>query len=98
MTTESDKPSVTRRDFLRATALVGGGMLLVSYAEPLEAFQRVGVTNGLPPIADPMLSAFVRITPDGIVTISDQGLLESMNPAAERIFGCRAALSIWWQS
>ena len=70
MTTPSDTPRVSRRDFLRATAIAGGGMLLVSYAEPLDALGRLGVQDGLPPLADPMLGAFVRITPDGIVTIT----------------------------
>ena len=69
MTTQTDKPGVNRRDFLRVTALAGGGILLASYAEPLQAIERLGIHNGLPPVADPMLSAFVRITPDGIVTI-----------------------------
>jgi len=59
--------AVNRRDFLRVTALVGGGMLLASYADPLEALERVG---GAPTLADPMLNAYVRITPDGIVTIT----------------------------
>ena len=70
MTTPSETPRVSRRDFLRATAIAGGGMLLVSYAEPLDALGRLGVQDGLPPLADPMLGAFVRITPDGIVTIT----------------------------
>ena len=70
MTTPSETLRVSRRDFLRATAIAGGGMLLVSYAEPLDALGRLGVQDGLPPLADPMLGAFVRITPDGIVTIT----------------------------
>ncbi len=59
--------AVNRRDFLRVTALVGGGVLLASYADPLEAIQRFGAT---PTLADPTLSAYIRITPDGIVTIT----------------------------
>lgn len=58
---------VNRRDFLRVTALAGGGLLLASYADPLEAVQRLGAA---PSLADPSLSAYVRITPDGIVTIT----------------------------
>lgn len=68
MTTNTDPTrAVNRRDFLRVTALVGGGFLLASYADPLQAFEGVGVS---PSLADPMLSAYVRITPDGIVTIT----------------------------
>ena len=59
--------AVSRRDFLRVTALAGGGILLASYADPLEAIERFGATGSL---ADPALSAYVRITPDGIVTIT----------------------------
>ena len=67
MTTKSPEASaVTRRDFLRVTALVGGGFMLASYAEPLEALTRIGAA---PTLADPMLNAYVRIMPDGIVTI-----------------------------
>ena len=65
-TTEPTSP-VNRRDFLRVSALVGGGLMLSSYAEPLEALGRVGLTR---PLADPALGVFVRITPDGIVTIT----------------------------
>ena len=67
MTTKTPETSaVTRRDFLRVTALVGGGFMLASYAEPLEALTRIGAA---PSLADPMLNAYVRIMPDGIVTI-----------------------------
>ena len=72
MTTKTPETSgvspsgVSRRDFLRVTALVGGGFMLASYAEPLEALTRIGAA---PSLADPMLNAYVRIMPDGIVTI-----------------------------
>lgn len=51
---------VNRRFFLRATALAGGGMLLGTYAEPLAA-QATSAASQLNP--------FVRINPDGKVTI-----------------------------
>lgn len=57
----------SRRDFLKVTALAGGGILLASYAEPLEAITRLGAGT---PAADPSLSAFIRITADNIVTIT----------------------------
>ena len=68
MTTRPESTlSVNRRGFLRVTALAGGGLLLASYADPLEAIERFGT---VPTLVDPTLSAFVRITPDGIVTIT----------------------------
>ncbi len=68
MTTQPDSTlTVNRRGFLRVSALAGGGLLLASYAEPLDAIERFGTTHSL---ADSMLSAYVRITPDGIVTIT----------------------------
>ena len=56
---------VSRRDFLRVTAIAGGGLLLASYAEPLGAAAALGqrAADTAP------LSAYIRITPDGIVTI-----------------------------
>ena len=57
--------TTTRRDFLRATGIVGGGLLLSSYLEPLEA----ATTFLAPNAADFVPNAFIRITPDGIVTI-----------------------------
>ena len=60
--------AVSRRDFLRVSAIAGGGLLLASYAEPLAAADAsVTTTGGASP--DAALNAFVRITPDGIVTI-----------------------------
>ena len=65
MTTTTSASGLNRREFLRATAIVGGGVLLASYLEPLAA------TASLAPYApsDSSLNAFIRITPDGIVTI-----------------------------
>ena len=58
---------VNRREFLRVSALAGGGILLTSYLEP---FAGGGVAAAeLPNAAEASLNAFIRITPDGIVTI-----------------------------
>ena len=57
--------SVTRRDFLRVSAIAGGGILLASYLEPLAAAESIGAAAP----ADASLGAFIRITPDGIITI-----------------------------
>jgi isoquinoline 1-oxidoreductase beta subunit len=64
----SASPSLLdRRAFLRVSALTGGGMLLAYYVEPVtKAFAQ---TPQAPPPATLMPSAFIRVTPDGIVTI-----------------------------
>ena len=61
MTTTS---KVNRRNFLRVSSMVGGGMLLATYIETAEA-----ATAWATPAADFVPNAFIRITPDGIVTI-----------------------------
>jgi isoquinoline 1-oxidoreductase subunit beta len=59
--------TITRRSFLRATALAGGGFMLASYLDPLEA---LGIQPPAAPPPPPMLpSNFIKIGADGIVTI-----------------------------
>lgn len=57
-----------RRDFLRVTALAGGGVLLSAYLAP---FASAAESPGTPPLPDGDFApnAFIRIAPDGIVTI-----------------------------
>ena len=73
MTTNLTSESVSRRHFLRASAIVGGGVLLASYLEPVAgaaAFaESQGVAGGA---ADFVPNAFIRIAPSGIVTITAQ--------------------------
>ena len=57
--------ALTRRAFLRASAVAGGGLLLSSFWDPLEAVEPAGKTG-----KEPALNAFVRIHPDGTVTIA----------------------------
>ena len=57
---------VSRRSFLRASVIAGGGMLLAYYVEPLE--KALAAPQFGPPT--PLLpSAFIKIAPDGVVTI-----------------------------
>src|SRR5258705_298320 len=62
----STKTPVSRREFLRASSIVGGGLLLASYLEPAEAFSSIVSKGGA---AEFVPNAFIRMTPDGIVTI-----------------------------
>jgi isoquinoline 1-oxidoreductase beta subunit len=56
-----------RRGFLRASAVAGGGMLLAYYVEPLaKAFAQAPQA---PPPVTLTAAAFIRVAPDGIVTI-----------------------------
>src|SRR5687767_10270382 len=56
---------VSRRQFLRVTAVAGGGILLGSVT-------RFGRTGTLAAQSAAELNAFIRIMPDGIVTIIAQ--------------------------
>src|SRR5215469_10361619 len=54
--------------FLRASAIAGGGVLFSSFWEPLEA----ATTTKKATPAEPVLNAFIRIHPDGTVTIASK--------------------------
>src|SRR6185437_2120835 len=61
-----DTTRVDRRSFLRVTALAGGGLLLGTYVRALHA------SGVIPPTwaaGEFVPNAFIRMTPDGIVTI-----------------------------
>jgi isoquinoline 1-oxidoreductase beta subunit len=59
---------VDRRQFLRVSAIAGGGVLLATYIEP---FANAGakLASAAQPAADFQPNAFIRITPDGAITI-----------------------------
>jgi isoquinoline 1-oxidoreductase beta subunit len=56
---------VDRREFLRVTGIAGGGILLASYLDTAEAATAWAAT----PAAEVSLNAYIRIMPDGMVTI-----------------------------
>src|SRR6202047_3627051 len=55
-----------RRSFLRVSAIAGGGVLLSVYLDP----RLLGQAPQAPPPANLTPNAFIRIAPDGIVTIT----------------------------
>ncbi|MBI4264986.1 MAG: xanthine dehydrogenase family protein molybdopterin-binding subunit [Acidobacteria bacterium] len=57
---------VTRRAFLKVTALAGGGMLVATYLDPVTELLAQGPQGPRPTFVP---SAFVKITPDNVVTI-----------------------------
>ncbi|MEP6492821.1 MAG: xanthine dehydrogenase family protein molybdopterin-binding subunit [bacterium] len=57
---------VDRRSFLRVTAIAGGGLMLGSY---LKVFGTAEAFAAEPTAAEFAPNAFIRLTPDGIVTI-----------------------------
>ncbi len=74
-TLESVEPSnsrtirtIGRRSFLRVSAIAGGGILLAAYLEPVE--KALAQAPQGPPTAVLTPDAFIRISPDGIVTIT----------------------------
>jgi len=59
--------TIGRRSFLRVTAIAGGGMLLSAYIDPVE--KTLAQAPQGPPAAVLTPNAFIRISPEGIVTI-----------------------------
>jgi isoquinoline 1-oxidoreductase beta subunit len=58
---------VTRRSFLRVTALAGGGMMIAAYFDPVAEI--LGQAQGAPPPPVLTPAAFIKIAPNGAVTI-----------------------------
>jgi isoquinoline 1-oxidoreductase beta subunit len=62
----TDTLRVDRRQFLRVSALAGGGLLLASYVDALDAGAAALASR---PATAFEPDAFIRLTPDGLVTI-----------------------------
>ena len=59
---------VNRRQFLQVSALAGGGILIATSFEPLGRMDALAAT----PVADFSPNAYIKLTPDGYVTIIAQ--------------------------
>ena len=71
MTIDLTTERVSRRYFLRASAMVGGGVLLASYIEPFAGAAALAESDGAAGgAADFVPNAYIRIAPSGIVTIT----------------------------
>ena len=71
MTIDLTSERVSRRYFLRASAMVGGGVLLASYLEPFAGAAALAEADGAAgSAADFVPNAYIRIAPSGIVTIT----------------------------
>src|SRR5436190_14950306 len=70
--TKSTKKSMDRRGFLRVTSVAGGGMMIAVYAPELEGTITKLVGANKLRRADFMPNAFIKITPDNIVTITSK--------------------------
>ena len=66
MDSMKQEKGVDRRSFLRVSALAGGGIMLASYIRLFDAAEAFAAT----PAAEFAPNAFIRMTPDGIVTIT----------------------------
>jgi isoquinoline 1-oxidoreductase beta subunit len=67
---KSPRPELPRRDFLRVSAIAGGGLLIGSYIRPAEAMAAAAAGwrgSAEAEVFEP--NVYIRITPDGRVTI-----------------------------
>jgi isoquinoline 1-oxidoreductase beta subunit len=62
-------PRVDRRQFLRVTALAGGGLLLATVLDPAGAAAALATDSAAGGTGDFAPNAFIRLAPDGSVTI-----------------------------
>src|ERR1700682_186301 len=60
---------LNRRSFLRVTALAGGGIMIAAYIDPVADLFAQGREGGPAPARPLTPNAFIRIGPDGVVTI-----------------------------
>jgi len=68
-TSKQGSRQIDRRGFLRVSAIAGGGILIATYVPELEARAALLTGKRSRTRADFTPNAFIRITPDGVVTI-----------------------------
>ncbi len=66
----TSKKVLDRRSFLHVSAIAGGGLLIAAYAPELEA--KAALLTGRTRRADYVPNVFIKITPDGLVTITSK--------------------------
>lgn len=66
----TQKKGLDRRGFLRVSSIAGGGLLIAAYIPELDG--KLGVLAGNRKRADYSPNAFIKITPDNVVTITSK--------------------------
>jgi PAS domain S-box-containing protein len=83
--------SATRQRILRTSALALLALVAVSLLVVSNSYSFVLVRRQLSELegAETHIRSVIDNILDGMITVDDSGVIRSMNPAAERMFGCR---------
>ena len=88
---ELRESSATRQRILRTSALALVALVAVSLLVVSNSYSFVLVRRQLSELegAETHIRSVIDNILDGMITVDDSGVIRSMNPAAERMFGCR---------
>ena len=88
---ELRESSATRQRILRTSALALLALVAVSLLVVSNSYSFVLVRRQLSELegAETHIRSVIDNILDGMITVDDSGVIRSMNPAAERMFGCR---------
>ena len=88
---ELRESSATRQRILRTSALALVALVAVSLLVVSNTYSFVLVRRQLSELegAETHIRSVIDNILDGMITVDDSGVIRSMNPAAERMFGCR---------